>query len=400
MSSQIFRTVVLLFCTLYHGVLIVFFNFHFQPDCEWQQQQRKSLAIVPTKVDYVNLSLIDFDISNVTEDVSFVQKSDRLDELVNPEQEYHEFQVNPARYSVRPWLVFCIISAPRGNESYIPVLLESLRKEIESTFTTRRYETVVLDVSQDPLREDMLQGRQRFPEVRFELLANKIRDKNCTQQAIRDEEGEEGRPPCSVRQQTYDVAAGLEQCLHHTRADGEEEDGSGWVVAVEDDTELCPGGLRQIAALLMLLEDSPPDSWKFAIFSSFFTGVAIQRGKVRRYTAMLRDKVMKQPVDHIIWDDWAPGANFEYQGNLFQHKGVVSAFQYRNKQKFRELYDEMRFSARQSGCDVQPMDLPASTVVEHNNQVRAGTPPPGEQPPASAATPMSVPAPWAGPGPE
>ena len=77
-------------------------------------------------------------------------------------------------------------SAPRGNQTYLPVLLESLRNEIRRTISTRRcaddllrssaflpisellyrIEVVVLDVSQDPMRTDMADARRKYARGR------------------------------------------------------------------------------------------------------------------------------------------------------------------------------------------------------------------------------------------
>jgi hypothetical protein len=256
----------------------------------------------------------------------------------------------PVLKSDRPILLFCIPSATRANDSYLSLVLGSIEAEIQRSQgiapAPMRVEVLVIDVTPAAVRADIRGARARFPAFAFEPLANKTWEE-CTPEQLLTDSGAPGQPPCSVRQQTRDVTAALAQCAARVPADG-------WVAFVEDDTEMCAGALRPMAALRAL------GRWRFVAFSNYFSGTAFAQPAAGAFARHAAGRRGEKPIDHLVWDPWAPGQYLETGGNLFAHRGRVSVFQYRNTAAFRELYDGMRFSGRQSDCA-----LPASPEIEN-----------------------------------
>ena len=203
-------------------------------------------------------------------------------------------------------------------------------------------EVLVVDVSPGPIisRNDLTDALRAFPKFSFEKLANKTYE-NCTAEQMRTDSGGPGQPPCSVRQQTRDVASALRQCAGRVAPDG-------WVALVEDDTEMCAGALQVMTGTLLAV--GRRGGWRFVAFSNYFSGTAFAQPAAAAFAEYASGRLGERPIDHLVWDAWGPGAYIESQGNLFAHRGRVSVFEYRNTADFREQYDTMRFSSRQSDC--------------------------------------------------
>ena len=203
-------------------------------------------------------------------------------------------------------------------------------------------EVLVVDVSSGPIisRKDLTDALRAFPKFSFEKLANKTYE-NCTAEQMRTDSGGPGQPPCSVRQQTRDVASALRQCAGRVAPDG-------WVALVEDDTEMCAGALQVMTGTLLAV--GRRGGWRFVAFSNYFSGTAFAQPAAAAFAEYASGRLGERPIDHLVWDAWGPGAYIESQGNLFAHRGRVSVFEYRNTADFREQYDTMRFSGRQSDC--------------------------------------------------
>ncbi len=251
---------------------------------------------------------------------------------------------NPLPPSDRPILLFCIPSASRANDSYLSLVLGSIEADIQRTQGTApapmRVEVLVIDVTPTTPRADLPAARARFPAFAFAPLANKTREE-CTPGQLLFDEGQANQPPCSVRQQTRDVTAALAQCAARVPADA-------WVALVEDDTEMCAGALRTMPAGLAGL--AREGRWRFVAFSNYFSGTAFAQPAAAAFARHAAGRRGEKPIDHLVWDPWGPGEYLETGGNLFAHRGRVSVFHYRNAPQFRELYDGMRFSGRQSDC--------------------------------------------------
>ena len=268
--------------------------------------------------------------------------------------------------SDRPILLFCIPSAARVNDSYLSLVLGSIEAEMQRSQgiapAPMRIEVLVIDVTPNTARTDIRDARARFAQVAFEPLANKTREE-CTAAQLLSDSGGPGQPPCSVRQQTRDVTAALAQCAARVPADG-------WVALVEDDTEMCEGALSTMPAALPGL--AREQRWRFVAFSNYFSGTTFAQPAAVAFAVHAAGRRGEKPIDHLVWDPWAPGEYLETGGNLFAHRGRVSVFAYRNAAEFRELYDGMRFSARQSDCIgpaspelVNAMAAPAMTPAPH-----------------------------------
>ena len=260
----------------------------------------------------------------------------------------------PVLQSDRPILLFCIPSAARANDSYLSLVLGSIEAEIQRSGgvapSPMRIEVLVIDVTPAAARTDIRDARARFPAFAMEPLANKTRE-DCTPAQLLSDSGGPGQPPCSVRQQTRDVTAALAQCAARVPPDG-------WVALVEDDTEMCAGALRTMPGALPGLARAR--RWRFVAWSNYLSGTAFAQPAALAFARHAAGRRGEKPIDHLVWDPWAPGEYLETGGNLFAHRGRVSVFAYRNEAAFRELYDGMRFSGRQSDCA-----LPASPEIEN-----------------------------------
>jgi hypothetical protein len=183
-----------------------------------------------------------------------------------------------------------------------------------------------------------------------------------------------GKVPCKVRQQTRDVASVLEQCAYASNAS--------WIVLIEDDTELCKGGIKAITQTLVSLcspsstrahphmshndsdlvsvspssrrlskatkqSESPSLCPKVYKFAKSFSGTAWPASSLHPYTNYARSKINTRPVDWAIHDkEWNAETTKNHVGvhtsNLLHHIGEVSTFAYRNSEDFRARYSQMR----------------------------------------------------------
>mmetsp|Transcript_46735 Transcript_46735/g.124113 ORF Transcript_46735/g.124113 Transcript_46735/m.124113 type:complete len:191 (-) Transcript_46735:197-769(-) len=125
-----------------------------------------------------------------------------------------------------------------------------------------------------------------------------------------------------------------------------------WVVLVEDDTPICPGGARQIATVLASISNtSTPFRFKTAHFSETFSGTAFPVEAVEFFATYLLQNLAARPPDHLVDEHWwSDRRDFIYNGNLFLHNGYVSAFPVRNSGAFHEELDKRRFDSRKVTC--------------------------------------------------
>ena len=252
---------------------------------------------------------------------------------------------NTVNRKEKPTLLMCIPSAQRNGSSYLSMVLKSIDSDIRMTTlqpAAMDVEVLVVDVSVEPRepRVDIADSRRAFPRFHFAALANKTYE-NCTEQQLRTDEGGQGRPPCSVRQQTRDVTAAMLQCAARVAADG-------WVAMVEDDTEMCPGSVEAMTQALPRV--AADRQFRFFAFSTYFSGTAFAAAAAADFARYAAGRLGSRPIDHLVWEDWGTGPYVQGAGNLFAHRGRVSVFEYRNTAQFREMWDGMRFSGRQSDC--------------------------------------------------
>mmetsp|Transcript_46723 Transcript_46723/g.124067 ORF Transcript_46723/g.124067 Transcript_46723/m.124067 type:complete len:257 (-) Transcript_46723:197-967(-) len=205
--------------------------------------------------------------------------------------------------------------------------------------------------------------------------------------------GQLGNISCQVRQQSRDVATAIKQCSAGLSPES-------WVVLVEDDTPICPGGARQIATVLASISNtSTPFRFKTAHFSETFrwddacctilrhlamswmnpiiqrrlwrvlsakfllvsspdvnanagrSGTAFPVEAVEFFATYLLQNLAARPPDHLVDEHWwSDRRDFIYNGNLFLHNGYVSAFPVRNSGAFHEELDKRRFDSRKVTC--------------------------------------------------
>jgi hypothetical protein len=250
------------------------------------------------------------------------------------------------------WAICVLTAARSGNSSYLTMALTALKNELMASVSSMPISVTVVDVSIDVDRADVQLARSQFPDFAFERLENKSWE-GCSRLEL-SADSTDGRPPCSVRQQTRDMLAALQQCSSHTGTNPGEAEEHGWVTLLEDDTELCAGALPIITNLLQAMS-SRPGLWRFATFSSYFSGASFPKAVLPAFIRHAWSGMARKPIDHLIYEAWTPeGRPYEYAGNLLRHRGRVSAFEYRNSDDFRALYDGIRFSPRQSDCQLQP----------------------------------------------
>ena len=90
------------------------------------------------------------------------------------------------------------------------------------------------------------------------------------------------------------------------------------------DTEVCAGALFTIPAALPGL--ARERQLRFVAFSNYFSGTAFPQPVVATFARHAAGRVGEKPIDHLVWDPWAPGDYLETGGNLFAHRGRVSVF--------------------------------------------------------------------------
>ena len=215
-------------------------------------------------------------------------------------------------------LTICLITAQRQDVSYVEEVLDSIDQEMRSDINAR---VLVVDVSPSPTnRVDLQIAQSVFPHVAFQHLANKT-DERCPVPDPYAHFGRPGNVSCAVRQQGRDVSAALVQCAAFANR-------TGWLILVEDDTPLCPGGLAEIAVVLATAQRlaGPPRHCNFRLvdFSRTFSGTAVPAALAPALAAHFADSAALRPVDHSAWDNWARGAAMQYSGNLLSHRGEVT----------------------------------------------------------------------------
>ena len=252
-------------------------------------------------------------------------------------------------------LTCCIITANRENVSYIDEVLQSIEQEMLPGMKTR---VLIIEVSLS-FREDIQKAQIRFPRFAFHTLVNKT-DEKCPFPDPEAQFGRRGNVACAVRQQSYDFSAAILQCAAFAR-------GLGWLLLIEDDTPLCRGGLAEILFVLHNaqhhLATAGPSrrTFRLAIFSRTFSGTALPAALAPALADRLAAQARRQPVDHAVREDWAAGAVAEYRGNLFSHRGEVSAFRERNAAAYRRAHDARRFAAAKRDCALA--DAPAGAFL-------------------------------------
>jgi hypothetical protein len=116
--------------------------------------------------------------------------------------------VTPPADRPAPFIQLCVLTAPRDNASYLDRVLASLSDELRAT-PGAGLEVIAVDPAAGP---DPEAARARYPGVGFGRLAGRVVE-GCGSEvaACAERVDGNGSVPCCVRQQTRDVAAGLEQ---------------------------------------------------------------------------------------------------------------------------------------------------------------------------------------------
>eukprot|EP00292_Cryptomonas_paramecium_P005903 CAMPEP_0113682480 /NCGR_PEP_ID=MMETSP0038_2-20120614/12689_1 /TAXON_ID=2898 /ORGANISM="Cryptomonas paramecium" /LENGTH=385 /DNA_ID=CAMNT_0000601559 /DNA_START=157 /DNA_END=1314 /DNA_ORIENTATION=- /assembly_acc=CAM_ASM_000170 len=265
-----------------------------------------------------------------------------------------------ASKSVHNQVVYCVLSAPRANVSYLVDVLNSFRRE-DLGSKSPSISVIYIDPSDVATaqlasaktagqkqkqigRPDVEKLRYAFPDVRFQKIVGR-QNEGCSLWEMEHNRGQLGNISCQVRQQSRDVATAIKQCSAGLSPES-------WVVLVEDDTPICPGGARQIATVLASISNtSTPFRFKTAHFSETFSGTAFPVEAVEFFATYLLQNLAARPPDHLVDEHWwSDRRDFIYNGNLFLHNGYVSAFPVRNSGAFHEELDKRRFDSRKVTC--------------------------------------------------
>jgi hypothetical protein len=138
-------------------------------------------------------------------------------------------------------------------------------------------------------------------------------------------------PDCEIRQSVLDVGSALKFCSLYT---------SGWLVLVEDDCTLCPGGLDEIVVTLSKLDYQNTST---ARFSKSSRGTAFPVNKINAYVEHIiaRRKIKSYDIhDPAQW--FGTGTAYIHKRNLFHHIGYVSTSLHKNDELFHATYDSLR----------------------------------------------------------
>mmetsp|Transcript_46733 Transcript_46733/g.124108 ORF Transcript_46733/g.124108 Transcript_46733/m.124108 type:complete len:425 (-) Transcript_46733:397-1671(-) len=242
-----------------------------------------------------------------------------------------------ASKSVHNQVVYCVLSAPRANVSYLVDVLNSFRRE-DLGSKSPSISVIYIDPSDVATaqlasaktagqkqkqigRPDVEKLRYAFPDVRFQKIVGR-QNEGCSLWEMEHNRGQLGNISCQVRQQSRDVATAIKQCSAGLSPES-------WVVLVEDDTPICPGGARQIATVLASISNtSTPFRFKTAHFSETFSGTAFPVEAVEFFATYLLQNLAARPPDHLVDEHWwSDRRDFIYNGNLFLHNGCeLNAF--------------------------------------------------------------------------
>jgi hypothetical protein len=197
-------------------------------------------------------------------------------QATNPEPLPLAGDVEPRSASLA-WLALCVLTAPRGNVSYLINVLKTIADQqfdsdsnstsappnsppIAGPVPQSAAAVLVLDIETGaipiaanatpatnatpadaplaaaplwPARADVAAARSLYPQFRIGAMRGRVREK-CRLAEWLGDLGRPGNVSCAVRQQTRDIAAGLAQCAAAAPQ-------AAWIVVVEDDTPVCPG---------------------------------------------------------------------------------------------------------------------------------------------------------------
>jgi hypothetical protein len=208
--------------------------------------------------------------------------------------------------------ILCMVSAPRpGNASYLDRTVLALHKQGVH---------IRDDVGLMIVHVDSQKG--------VGVLL-----KNRTLVQCRPPVGE-NLPSCVVQQSGYDVAASLLLCAQRASA---------WVVLLEDDCEVCEGGLDEMLDSIGRLD---PRLMSMAKYSKFSRAWAFPVHKVTAFAASVVRRIKTHPYDVTRVEEWDTQRErvqfYHHPVNLFHHIGSISTDPVRNTPEYNAMYHTLR----------------------------------------------------------
>ena len=229
---------------------------------------------------------------------------------------YHvDCNIRTAADNALPNVLVCIIAAKRENVSYVHQVAHAFKEET-------------------PISGVLIDLDNHYSDIALPLNFVRIVPLDRVVETCDPNEGDIGRPNCVARQQTRDVAVGLQKCNEIVQTNG-------WLLMLEDDMLPCQGAMQQIIQYLAKLDASSVHTVRFAKFSR---AVAFPPPHtVGLYSSAILDAIQTMPSDLLVDGDWGSGRAVVYErGSLFSHIGVVSTNHYRNNDNFRKKWGELR----------------------------------------------------------
>lgn len=211
--------------------------------------------------------------------------------------------------ALRPTIICMVTAARPGNASYLGHTVPALHEQ--GVHLRDDVGLEVVDVDNSSMGVGV-------------VLQNRVR--------VACRPDEEGKPSCVVQQSGRDVAASLVQCT---------ERASAWVVLLEDDCEVCDGGLDEMLDSIGRLD---PASVSMAKYSKFSRAWAFPARKIGAFAASVLRRIETHPYDVTRMEEWDPRGSVFYQHpfNLFHHIGSVSTETVRNTAAYQRMYHGLR----------------------------------------------------------
>jgi len=247
-----------------------------------------------------------------------------------------EIAIKSTKPGLRPAFEVCILSARRPrNATYLEKALRAIDKEGQGMHLDMWGDVTVVDVDGIYADDEKFRRYKFIPEVHKRRI-----HAGCADDGKDVASGSAGRLPCRVWQINLDVLVTLGICHEVARRAGKD-----WILFVEDDVTACENSLGEIEVKLRETNrvGVRKDACVVVRFSKMYMAYAMHTNCVRVITGEISRRAREMPHDLVI--DELKDRNITvkvHERNLFHHEGVVSTIAYRNEEKYREKYSDLR----------------------------------------------------------